>query len=271
MTRKRSRRILGMTVGQIFILLILACVLVASLGGGAWMVAQSYGITFSGPTARPIVPTNTLMNTSIPLQTFTPLPTVTNTRPPTKTPTITPIPYEAYVPAGWNRFDNGRVEIWLPGTFAIVGDADLLQQEIGAIYKTIKLTELVEQREKEIHSYELLFRHGPQLNSYYVPLVYVQEYERNGRSLDEFNDQFIQKLGITSTLVERGSFEFYQAEGQRLVTQTNFSNVYVNFYHYMLVDGDKIWEIGCDIDLIDDPNFSPVFDDIARTFRPVKK
>lgn len=266
--RKRSRRILGMTVGQIIILLILVCVLVGSLGAGAWMAAQAYGITFSG---WPTSPANLTVNTPIPPQTFTPPPSATNTRPPTRTPTVTPIPYEAYVPADWNRYENGRVEIWLPGTFAIVGEATQLQQEIGDIYKTIGLTELVEQREQVIHSYELIFRHGPALGSFYIPLVYVQEHKRNGRSLDEFTTLFVQKLDITSTVVERGSFEFYQAEGKRLIIQTNFSNVYVNFYHYLLMDGDTIWEIGCDIDLIDDASFEPVFDDIARTFRPVEK
>lgn len=71
-------------------------------------------------------------------------------------------------------------------------------------------------------------------------------------------------------MAERDSFEFYQAEGERIVIQTNFSNVYVVFYYYLVVDGDTIWEIGCDASLIDSYTFQPTFDSIARTFRPVK-
>lgn len=264
MTGNRSKRILGMTLTQLVILMCLGCALLSILGGGAWMLSSGMGVTFSEWPTAVISPTHT------PFLSPTPFPTFTRTPRPSRTPTITPIPYEAYVPADWNRYENGRVELWLPGTFAITDDPDGLQQEIGAIYKTIGLTELVEQRELVIRSYELLFRHGPALASYYVPLVSVKEYGRNGRSLDQYADQFVQRLDITSTVAERGSFEFYQAEGERIVIQTNFSNAYVVFYYYLVVDGDTIWEISCDASLIDSYTFQPTFDSIARTFRPVK-
>lgn len=253
-----------MTLAQLTLLACLGCVLFSLLGGGAWMLASGMGVTFSSWPTAVISPTHT------PYLSATPFPTFTRTPRPSRTPTITPIPYEAYVPADWSRYDNGRVEIWLPVTFAITGDPDGLLQEISPIYKTIGLQELLDLRAREIHSYELLFRHGPPLGSYYVPFVYVKEYGRNGRSLDQFTDQLIQRLEITSTVVERGPFEFYQAEGERLVIQTNFSNVYVNFHHYLVADGDTIWEIVCDASLVDSFTFQPTFDSIARSFRPVK-
>jgi hypothetical protein len=265
MTRNRSKRILGMTLTQLVILACMGCALISLFGGGAWMIANGMGVTFSS------WPTPVITSTHTPYLTLTPSLTFTITPRPSRTPTLTPVPYKAYVPADWKQYDDGRVEIWLPETFAIVGDSDALQQEIVNQYKTIGLEELTTQREKEMRSFELLFRHGPPLGSHYIPLVFVKEYGRNGRTLTQFVDQTIQALDITSTLVERGPFEFYQAEGERVVIQTNFSNAYVNFVYYLRMDGDTIWEIGCDAYLIDSYTFQPTFDSIARTFRPAQK
>ena len=263
MTRRRSRRILGMTVAQLLILACMGLALCGTLGTGVWMLSSAYGVAIAWPT-RVVPPTALIIPTS------TSIPTVTLTPEPTLTPTATPVPYEGYVPAGWKQYRTGKAEIWLPDTFAIIGDPDAVQQEIAPTYKAIGLQELLDQRAKEQHSYELLFRHGPPIGSHYVPFVSVKEYGRNGRSLDQFADQLIQNLGITSTVVERSPFEFYQTEGERLVIQTNYSNAYVNFYHYLVVDGNTVWEIVCDVFLIDSYTFEPTFDDITRTFRSVK-
>lgn len=265
MTRKRSRRILGMTVAQIFILLCLGCILLSTFGAGAWMVAGSMGLTFSaGPTAAP-APTST------PALTATLQPTITSTRPPTLTPTITPIPYESYVPIGWKQFRTEKVEIWLPENFAFVDNPELFHEEMMAAYSQIGLADLARQRQKNLLVYELLFRHGPPLGSHYVPSVFVKEFARNGLTLSQFVDKAIAALETNSTLVERRDFEFFEMRGERVMVQANYNNVYVNFIYYLVQDGNTIWEVGSDAHLNDFYSFESAFDEIAKTFRPVHK
>ena len=260
MTRRRSRRILGMTVAQLLILACMGCALVGTLGTGAWMMASANGISLAWPT-RVVPPTASPSPTPLPTFTVTPLPTLT--------PTATPIPYTAYVPAGWRQYKSEKVEVWLPDTFAFVDNPSGFDQELNDKYSLIGLTDYVKQREKNLTVYELLFRHGPPLGSHFIPTVFVKEFSRNGLSLAQFTDKAVSVLDVNSTLVERKPFAFFEREGERVVVQTNFNNVYVNFVYYLVQDGNTIWEIGCDASLADYYTFEPVFDDIARTFRPV--
>lgn len=263
MTRKRSRRILGMTVAQLLILACMGLVLCGTLGTGVWMVSSAYGVALAWPT-RVIPPTALIIPTS------TSIPTVTLTPEPTLTPTATPIPYEGYVPAGWKQYKTDKVEIWLPDTFAFVEDPNGFNQELTTKYTQIGLGDLAKQREKNLTVYELLFRYGPPISNGYIPTVFVKEFARNGLTLSQFVDKAISVLEVNTILVERKPFDFYHAKGERVIVQANYNNIYISFVYYLVADGDKVWEIGSDANLDNFYTFLPTFDDITRTFRPVK-
>ncbi|MBN2387912.1 MAG: hypothetical protein JXB85_12915 [Anaerolineales bacterium] len=110
------RRYFGLTLIQ---LVILACMGLFSIGlvvGMGWFVlgdSVQPGVELptlaqlptSMPPAAPEAPTATLEETEPPVPTITP------------TATETPIPYRSLIPAGWNQFLGGAVEIWLPPSF----------------------------------------------------------------------------------------------------------------------------------------------------------
>lgn len=263
MTRRRSRRILGMTVAQLFILACMGLALCGTLGTGVWMLSSAYGVAIAWPT-RVVPPTALIIPTS------TSIPTVTLTPEPTLTPTATPIPYEGYVPAGWKQYKTDKVEIWLPDTFAFVDDPNGFNQELTTKYPQIGLGDLAKERIKELEGCELIFRYGPPISNGYIPIVFVKEIPRNGLTLSQYIDKTITSPETNTILVERKPFDFYHAKGERVIVQTNYNNIYISFVYYFVTDGNNIWEIGSDANLDNFYTFLPTFDDITRTFRSVK-
>jgi hypothetical protein len=264
MTRQRSKRIFGMTVAQLFILLCLGCSMIGVLGAGLWVAASGMGVTLSPWPTRIVPPT------TAPILTATPLPTLTPSPEPTLTPTVTPIPYEAYIPADWRQYKTGSMEIWLPENFNHVNDPEAFQQEFTELYERIGLGEFAEPHLKDILVHELLFRYGLPTSNQYIPTVFIKQSSRNGLSLPQFVDKTISALGPSYSLVEREPFDFYERQGERVIVQANYNTVYLSFVYYLVRDGDTIWEIGGDAHLDDFYNLLPVYDNIAHSFRTVE-
>jgi hypothetical protein len=187
------------------------------------------------------------------------------------TPTATPIPYEAHVPENWRQHTTENIEIWLPENFSRVDNQEAFSREFTEIYEKIGLGEFIKQRQKNLPVYELLLRYNPATANQYIPTVFIKQFDRSGLSLPQFVDKAISVLGVNYSLVERKPFDFLGTQGERVIVQANYNNVYLNFVYYLALDGDTIWEIGADAHMDDFYNLLPVYDDIARSFRPLKQ
>jgi len=260
MTSQRSKRILGLTIAQLIILLFLGCVICAVFGAGILLVANGMGVTFS--TSQPAART--------PAPVFTPsaAPTLTRTPLPTFTPTPTPIPYQSFIPADWKQYKNDKEEMWLPPTFLYIDDPVAFNKEVVDRFNKLGLNELAAQRKQQPPTYEFLFR-GPVKSSLYIPEVFLKQYTRNGRTLADFIDAANAALPSNYSVLERKPFSFYGAQGERVVAQANYNNLYIGYVYYRVEYGDVIWEISCDAYLNDFYDLLPTFDQITQTFRPV--
>ncbi len=260
MSKKRSQRIMGMTVLQLVIVIGMGCAACGVLGAGVWYVAGSPVPALPVVSTHPATSTVTLT----PSPTFTPLPTSTITL----TPTPTALPYKALIPQDWSQYKNNNVEIWLPQDFVFVPDQSQYNTDLVKSLRALGANDLADQLENNPPTYELLFTR-PADQTVYMTTVSLQKIPLNGADLDTFADKSNAALSPAFMVLERKPFSFYGSEGLRIVVQANFNSNYVGFVTYLRQDGDSVWEVACDANLNDFYDLLPTFDQMAHTFRPL--
>jgi len=224
------------------------------VGTGAWMVSTGVGLGL-GP--QPATATPEILSTA----TFVPTATLT------LTPTPTEIPYEAFVPPGWQRFVNDFVEIWMPPDFP-VESTDEYNAAMARGLKAVGQGDLAQLYEIDPPTYELAF-HKLTLDQHLETSIYLKQEPLGSSDLSEYVEKRFEDLPITFNLVERRDFEMYRARAVRVTLQANFNNTYVGYVYYLVQDGEVVWEIGCNAGLNDFYTLLPTFDLMAGSFRPV--
>jgi hypothetical protein len=241
-----------MTSLQIVILLCLGCLAAGVIGGGAWMLGTGTGLGPAGPPATA---------TTEPPPTLTPSPTATITL----TPSPTEIPYEAYVPTGWQQFINERVELWMAPEFGFQS----VEEYNAALVRGFLAVEqgaLAAEVEQSPPAYELNF-HFLTVEERFGTAIYLRQEALRGEDLAAHIDERFSDLPITLTLVEHKQFELFRARGVRVLLQANYNGSYVGYAYYLVPDGETVWELGCQSVLEDFYSFLPTFDQIAATIR----
>lgn len=245
---------MGLTALQMFALVCMACAAFAALGAGGWLILSGAGL---GDRLQPATATPGIIPTS------SPVPTATITL----TPTATGIPYESFIPPGWQQFRNERVEIWLPAEFPVESSEEYnaaLVRGLRQVGQETTANELEQQPPVNELSFHKLTLGQPLETS-----LYVRQNPSVSASLSAYADQRFADLPPTITIVERNEFEMFRTPGVRVVLQANFNSTYVGYVYYLIKDGNAVWEIGCLAGLTDFFTLLPTFDRIAQTFRAV--
>jgi hypothetical protein len=230
--QKRSRRIMGMTGVQLFVLGCLGLAALGVMGLTGWIVlgnADPFGLL-------PAQPAPVDLPTAVPLPTHTPL----NTRTPIlPTLTFTPTTYESLIPAGWKQYTVQKVEIWVPSEFTPYAKGKALIDLDGP-----------KDANGLIHSM----------------LTVDKESGVNG-DLDDYIRALMATIPADITFLEKKEFPIGEYESARLKLQVIVSDVSGLEALYLVKDGSTVWLIGC-VTLHDEfRDKLPTFDQIARTFR----
>ena len=161
----------------------------------------------------------------------------------TPTATLTPVPYEQLIPAGWKQFKTTLVEIWLPPDFkSTTKDAD---EELAALSANSKNS-----------LYKMRVSIG------YKPLV--------GDSLDAYLDNEIAKLDPALRVVDRKKVSVNSTEAVRIMAEGRIQTVDVNELVYMFQDGGTVWAVTYVAQINEFYDMLPSFEQSAKTFRIVR-
>lgn len=256
MSSRTRRRILGLTVFQLFVLACLGILALSISGAGFWYIANTAGLI---PT--PVVTlTATLTPTLTLTPTFTPFPTATFT------PVRTPTP-RVLIPEGWNQYDTGEVEMWLPPAFQWVDDPPAFFQEWAAAFKKAGRDDLAEPLKKNLPEYKMLFQGYTEARSLFIPAISLDASPLNDTTLEQWVANSFATLPEGFFVAQRTSFEMEKYSARRVVVEANLNSLYLGYAHYFISDGNNVWHVTCTAHIREFYTLLPLFDQIVQTFR----
>jgi hypothetical protein len=230
--QNRKRRIWGMTGTQLVVLGCLGLTAFGAMGFMVWVIlGNSLPQNISAVQSNPD-----------PLQTFTPLPTLTSR--PTRTPilptfTFEPTTYESLIPDGWNQFKYNKVEVWMP--------PDFVKDPSGK-----SLINVID---------------GKSTNSGFKTNIGIDNESGISSDLDTYVTETLGHFSTEITFLERKKFQIGTYEAMRLKVQVIILGVSVEEAIYLIKDGSTVWDITCATYYDEFHDWQPVFDQIAQTFR----
>lgn len=253
-SNSRSKRMFGMTVPQLVVLVCLALVALGTVCGGVFFISGSTGGGFSVfPSPAP---------TSTPLPTFTPY----LTPPPTATPTL--VPYEELIPAGWNQYTTDTVELWVSPQFEQADLEEAHQRNIKG-YKDLGYANYAAELENNPPAYVLWFDHTDQGTNMVVPNIVVELTLMTADNLDAYIDQVYAGVLQDFMVFSRQEFQVANYEARRILSETRMSNIHKGVADYAIFDGTNVWFITCGSHINEFYTMLPECDKIARTFRVI--
>ncbi len=234
-----DQKYFGMTRAQIGILAGMAGLLVLIACVGGWFILGNSNAGFSAPVQFPTVTAPTVTSIVV--------------IPPTITPTITltPVPYEQLIPAGWNQYKTSLVEIWMPNNFKLA-DKKTVNQTAGFALPELLITEI------------------PSKSSAYNMLVGVSYDLMVGNSLDEFLDAKFPNLPYQARVSDRRTVFVNSVEARRIVVEFRINNIDFNDMVYVFLDGSTVWYVEYVAQISEFFDNLPVFEQSIKTFRTVK-
>lgn len=232
-----QRRILGMTPAQIGIVVglgVAVCALFAVMG---WLVFGGGPSSLFQPAPTPA-----------PQMTSTPfvLPTLTPTL------TLTPLPYEELIPAGWTQHKTALIEIWLPEGFKPVKTS-----KIDAIKPESALAELVLESDSSSPLYRNL------VMVFYQPL-------NGGETLEAFLDRELPAVSQEYVTTNRKKTTLNAVDVVTITLETRSSNVVANTSLYVFQDGGTVWFVAYSAEISEYFTMLSQFEKSAKTFRIVR-
>jgi len=229
-----SKRILGMTQGQLVILGGLAAFALLGLAAIGWTVLNA-GL----PVGLLTVPTT--LPTATPAPTETWIPTRTPRGP---TPTDTEVSYDSLIPSGWKEWNTGVAKFFAPPQFALAGSGNSLMA-------------LTDQNPDANH-----FAARLALNRENKPGLDLATYVQNDIHL---LPGFAQVSGLT--VLEQKKMEIGPYETVRVKVQAQVQNVPVEAAMYVFKIGDDYWSLTLTGYYSEYYTWLPQLDKAARTFR----
>lgn len=226
----QDRKYFGMTIQQIGILIGLAGFACLLFGMTGFFILRR-GLSGLNSRAPAMAPTVHMTATPFALPSLTP------------TVTVTPVPYERLIPAGWTQFKTPLMEIWLPPDFkSTKKDAD---EELAALSANSK-------------------------NSLYKMRVGISFEPLVEDSLDSYLDNRIAKLDPAIRLVNRKKVSLNATEAVRLMLEGRVQTVDVNELVYIFQDGGTVWAVTYVAQINEFYDRLSSFEQSAKTFRIVR-
>ncbi|HVM71868.1 MAG TPA: hypothetical protein VMT91_08920 [Anaerolineales bacterium] len=229
--QNRQRRYLGMTCGQIIVLVCLGLVAL----GGIGFVIKLMGNEMAGSTV-PAQPSLVEPATLAPVPTETPLPSSTPVIP---TLTFTATTYKSLIPDGWIQNKYNKVEVWTPADFS----------------KKTSKTFLLYWENKNASANNITVSIGLNKDT---PTV---------ADLDDYIQAGLKQFTPETTFLEKKPFSIGTYEAKRVKLQVIISNITAGEAIYFIKDGGTIWTIEALSTYDEFHDWLLTFDKIARTFR----
>ncbi|GAB4504512.1 MAG: hypothetical protein Fur0043_15060 [Anaerolineales bacterium] len=259
---KRPTRYFGMTVAQVSILAVLACLACGLTGAALYFVLNSLTPPVSvTPTAY------TKFDTPASPASVTPTLTATATRIPSPTPTK----YEDAIPEGWNQYrEQSRYEIWFPPEYTPVDQRGKLQ-ELIQVYEDSGYSEIAQSRtatlEEDVTHYVLWMADTVISPLRYQTNVSIATYPLEKKDLSAYVDAQIQQLPPSIRVIERRPHNIGNDQAERLWLENSLSNTTLGMVMYVIRANDDVWVITCYTHFNEFYIRAPVFDQIVNTFR----
>jgi hypothetical protein len=229
---ERRKRILGMTGGQLIVLVCLGLTAIGVMGlVGKFVLAGSPQLP-----ALAIQSTQAVQPVSSPESTQTRQPTWTPVPP---SPTFTATSYESLIPEGWKQHEYGDIEIWLPEEFA---------------------------NGKAEEALLALERNKGSGNDFNVG-VYLYKDEGVTSDVDDYIRAGLGHFASDTTFLEKKAFQIGTFDVRRVKYQYFYLGIPIGMVDYLIKDGSTVWVISCRAYYSELADWLPIFDQIAHTFR----
>lgn len=232
----QDRKYFGMTVQQLGILgglAVFACLLFGVTG---WLfLRRGLGLISQSPPDAPIIG---LTSTPFMLPTLSP------------TATLTPIPYEQLIPAGWIQHRTTLVELWLPPGFESTGTNANSAVSGNSVVQELSLA-----------------GESASANKIYVSVSYEP---LPAGSLDAFIDSRLSNMPPEVNMSERRKVSINSTEVYRLMLEWQDSSVYTNDLFFIFLDGSTIWYVKYSAEIKDFYEMLSIFEESIKTFRIVR-
>jgi hypothetical protein len=233
----QDRKYLGMTLRQAGILAglaVAACILLSV----AFRLALRTGMNMlSGPPES----TPVMGSTSTPFL----LPTLSPTA------TLTPVPYEALVPEGWDQHKTALIELWMPSDFKNAAPGIVS----GVAGNTVIL------------DMALVATSG---KSSYPRSVSVSYEPLTSNSLDEFLEIKLSNIPSESNLAVHQKVTINSIEATRLMFESQSGSLYLNDLLFVIQDGATVWYVKYSAEISEFYEMLPVIEESIKTFRMVR-
>lgn len=258
----RPKRYFGMTIAQMGILAVMACLACGLTGTGLYLV-----LTAATPPPTPQAGIDT--KTETPTIELAAPPTLTAT--PTRTPKPTPTKYEDIIPAGWSQYrEHLRYEIWFPPEYTPVDQRGKLQ-ELIQLYEDSGYNDLAQSwsatLEEDVPHYVLWMADTIVSPLRYQTNVSIATYPLENRSLDEYVDKQVKALPPSIRVMEKRPYSIGNYQAERLWLENSLTNTTLGMVMYLIRAQDDVWVITCYTHFNEFYIRVPVFDQIVSTFR----
>jgi hypothetical protein len=259
---QKPKRYFGMTIVQVGILAVLACLACSLTGTGLYFALNSF--------VPPVnVATQPQVESETPTPEMTSTPTLTAT--PTRIPSPTPTKYEDTIPAGWKQYiEQFRYEIWFPPEYTPVDSRGKLQ-ELIQIYEDGGFSEVAQLRtatlEEDVTHYVLWMADTVISPLRYQTNISIATYPLERRTLAEYVEAQMAEFPPSIRVMERRAYSLSVYPAERLWLENSLSNTTLGMVMYVVRAQDNAWIITCYTHFNEFYARLPIFDQIASTFR----
>jgi len=249
MSKTRKKRIFGMTVAQLSVLVLLGVITLGIAVGGFYYI--------SGATSLGSIP-------------ISPSPAPTFAFQPTIAPDVTELeeisPTATLALVDWKQYTASRFEIWLPPQFESV-NVDIERQERIESYRGQGYDFLANRLENDTFDYRFWFNFPQPETVVYATRIIVKDDVLPTYTLDEYVDEAYGAGLQGFQVVNRQEFTIQDLEARRILLDANLDGLSISMAEYVITDEVNLWVISCGSSLEEFFTWLPEFDRVARSFR----
>ena len=179
----------------------------------------------------------------------------------TSPPTATPIP-------GWEKFEGGGIELWLPESF----EGGNLEEDFELVVEGLKSLgpdfEQIAQAIEQNPSMFVLWAFDSEVSDtgFLTNMNVTTEKVSSSMTLDTYLDATINQLPPQFHLLEQGIVQLGDYQAGRLVWEAAIGDMAVKDLSYCIKDGSTMWAFGFSTSAEEFDQRLPVFEQSARSF-----
>ncbi|MCK5053424.1 MAG: hypothetical protein KAR65_04060 [Anaerolineales bacterium] len=178
------------------------------------------------------------------------------------TPTATPIP-------GWERFEGGDVELWLPESYKggnLSEDIELIVDNLRSLGPDFEQMALIVEQNPSMY---VIWAFDSEIgdSGALTNMAVTTEKVLSALTIDTYMDAALRQLPAQFQVVERGIVSLGEYQAGRLVMEFTISGVAGKELMYVVKDDNTIWVITFGTGAEDFEQRLPVFEQSVQTFR----